>query len=698
MKLLKPDSGDVLLDALTTISLQLSNSSTRPFQQTPFTPPSYAVRVNYYFFAALSCSLIAVLAAVIALQWAGSYDSGLVTTSAEDRAVQRQFRYDGVEKWKMNEIITMLPALVFVALFLFFIGLAEWLWNIHHGIAAVVSTGLSLGACFFFATTTVSVIAPSSPYRTQISKTIASIGSAFGKAGGKGRELGQVHETPSLKSEALLWLSNTLEISPYSNWQFISILEEIIRLPPEQLNRFQWDHKLQNFILDVLCAPYEVDVFARPPPSFWRADDQDLAEFTARCIATFLVTHQGSASVDDQFDKQRLLRVLAILASNTQLSQLNISSYPLLARSLSDANIYEALEVLFTQHNRIPTEFYELALHKLRDLIKNQAALPGVKEEIARCLRRLCVAYTSAGIAVRPPLPSTVLGNLMMLICQCAFPSRHIPTSVGLDQYLEFMEPSIPMPDSSVSMHRAIGDEYAIRLRRVTANISEAENALSDMWKLTSWHPDLPRNSMIPVVVEDVLNVLDCFKLGSSIRGYNPFTSFRLSHLAVYVLFDVTGLSHKHGGNAIHLLANSPKSFTSLICALDGQMERHGEGGEWQPAYKPDGPASDSLRINITQFITRFCMPMYQENRESWKLEDDDIKRLSEVKDLNVALQLSLVKQIDVALSLPGLEDPIWEDHSWHISVFRWCLSTGEEVRKGTHKAIAKSLVSSSPM
>lgn len=154
------------MDALITISQQLSNSSTQPFQPTTFSPPSYAVRVNYYFFASISCSLIAALAAVIALQWVGGYDSGLVTTSAEDRSIQRQFRYTGVQRWKMNEIIAMLPALIFTALFLFFIGLAEWLWYLHHGIAAVVLAGLSLGAGFFFVTTVASIIAPSAPYRT----------------------------------------------------------------------------------------------------------------------------------------------------------------------------------------------------------------------------------------------------------------------------------------------------------------------------------------------------------------------------------------------------------------------------------------------------------------------------------------------------------------------------------------------------
>lgn len=94
----------------------------------PFVAPEWALQVNYCFFVSLSCALITALAAVVALQWVGSYDRGLNPSSVESRALQQQFRMEGAKRWKMEEIVGALPTLIFISLLLFFVGLAEWLW------------------------------------------------------------------------------------------------------------------------------------------------------------------------------------------------------------------------------------------------------------------------------------------------------------------------------------------------------------------------------------------------------------------------------------------------------------------------------------------------------------------------------------------------------------------------------------------
>lgn len=172
MSLLQEDNTDTTRAILLVITQQLANHSIPPFQPEPFTAPDWAVRVNIYFFFSLSLSLVTALAAVLALQWVGSYDRGLSQSSPEDRAVQREFRVQGVEKWRLDQIVGFLPALIFLSLFIFFIGVADWLWHIHHGVAAVIISGAVVGALFFTVTTVISIVDVGAPFRSPLSRSL----------------------------------------------------------------------------------------------------------------------------------------------------------------------------------------------------------------------------------------------------------------------------------------------------------------------------------------------------------------------------------------------------------------------------------------------------------------------------------------------------------------------------------------------
>jgi hypothetical protein len=182
MSLLQEDNTDTTRQILLVITRQLANSSTPAFVPSTFEAPGWAVRINYFFFVSISCSLITALAAVLALQWVGSYDRAHNQSSPEDRAFQRQFRNEGVQKWGMEQIIAFLPAVIFFALFIFFIGLADWLWHIHHGVAAVAIVGVIIGASFFWVTTLISIVDVGAPFRTPTSRSLpAYIGLLYQK-------------------------------------------------------------------------------------------------------------------------------------------------------------------------------------------------------------------------------------------------------------------------------------------------------------------------------------------------------------------------------------------------------------------------------------------------------------------------------------------------------------------------------------
>jgi Family of unknown function (DUF6535) len=299
MKLIQEDVTEATRDVLFTITRQLANNTVAAFEPKSFVAPAWAVRVNYYFFTAISCTLMSALSAVLALQWVGSYDTGLNPSSPEGRALQRHVRYRGVEKWRMVQIIAFLPLLIFAALFLFFVGLAEWMWTIHQGVSAIIIAGVILGATFFVATTATSMTYVGAPFRTPTSRSLPSLAvgiyhstymllsgltfqglvsalrcsgthtmgalSSFAHYWKRQSKLSKllsirrflpsphqpkpfeelekdmVHSVTDIKDTALIWLANSIDVLPHNFAHFQSILRELLALPPEQLiNLSRW--------------------------------------------------------------------------------------------------------------------------------------------------------------------------------------------------------------------------------------------------------------------------------------------------------------------------------------------------------------------------------------------------------------------------------------------------------------------------
>ncbi|PVF91043.1 hypothetical protein CPB86DRAFT_452853 [Serendipita vermifera] len=175
MKLLQEDPAETTRDILFAISNQLANNSIPAFQRIEYETPEYAVVVNGPLFTSLSCSLIAALLAVLALQWVANYDMGLNTSSAHKRALQRHLRWMGIERWKMGEIIASLPLLIFVSLFLFFIGIADWLWHVNRAISGIVIGGIGIGCLVYTITNLISIIILDAPFRTPVSKGLVPL-------------------------------------------------------------------------------------------------------------------------------------------------------------------------------------------------------------------------------------------------------------------------------------------------------------------------------------------------------------------------------------------------------------------------------------------------------------------------------------------------------------------------------------------
>ncbi|KIM89063.1 hypothetical protein PILCRDRAFT_210551 [Piloderma croceum F 1598] len=96
------------------------------------------------WFGGLILSLIAGLFCIHCMVWLDGYDVDLVFAGAANEGLinacrLRQYRYQGMEKYSVAQIIGLLPLLLYGALAFFAIGLVDFLWHLNQGIAIYIS-------------------------------------------------------------------------------------------------------------------------------------------------------------------------------------------------------------------------------------------------------------------------------------------------------------------------------------------------------------------------------------------------------------------------------------------------------------------------------------------------------------------------------------------------------------------------------
>jgi uncharacterized membrane protein YqjE len=70
---------------------------------------------------------------------------------------------------RIDEIIGVLPGLIFLSLFVFSVGLFDWLYHVHRGVAAAI---IIIGAVFCIFAVSQSVQDVASPFKTQFSRSL----------------------------------------------------------------------------------------------------------------------------------------------------------------------------------------------------------------------------------------------------------------------------------------------------------------------------------------------------------------------------------------------------------------------------------------------------------------------------------------------------------------------------------------------
>ncbi|KAN0140422.1 hypothetical protein V8E53_001631, partial [Lactarius tabidus] len=164
------DTSNFYLANMYQATINPNASSSLPASPPPFTPPNYAVWVNALWFLSLVISLTCALLATLLQQWARRY---LKITqprySPHRRARIRAFFAEGVDKFLLPWAVEALPTMLHLSLFLFFAGLAVFLWNVNLTIFKLVLSWVGLCTALYGCITFIPVFRHDSPYHTPLS-------------------------------------------------------------------------------------------------------------------------------------------------------------------------------------------------------------------------------------------------------------------------------------------------------------------------------------------------------------------------------------------------------------------------------------------------------------------------------------------------------------------------------------------------
>ncbi|QRV97738.1 transmembrane protein [Ceratobasidium sp. AG-Ba] len=171
---LKPDPVESSAKTLEAISQKMDaiisgqQSASSPAHNSDFTgfTPSYsAILVNILWLVSLSLSIAVSLIAMLAKEWCHKFMLNR-TGETYHQARKRQQKWNGIEKWKMQEVLQHLPGLMHSALLLFAIGLCIYLWDINVSVAIPVTAITSIAACIYMLTTVLPLFDQFCPYST----------------------------------------------------------------------------------------------------------------------------------------------------------------------------------------------------------------------------------------------------------------------------------------------------------------------------------------------------------------------------------------------------------------------------------------------------------------------------------------------------------------------------------------------------
>ena len=145
-----------------------------PSPSPPFRPSAGSIRLNALWFLSLCLSITCALIATLMQQWSRNY-LRMAQAQCSDPAAQarmRAFAFDGVSKFHMSHALELVPLLLHISVFLFFLGMIEFLFPINDTVMFVVLGFVIAVVCTYLLLTIFPLSCLNFPYSTPLSPLV----------------------------------------------------------------------------------------------------------------------------------------------------------------------------------------------------------------------------------------------------------------------------------------------------------------------------------------------------------------------------------------------------------------------------------------------------------------------------------------------------------------------------------------------
>ncbi|KAG6847023.1 hypothetical protein H0H93_010581, partial [Arthromyces matolae] len=120
--------------------------------------------INGLFFTSLTLSVSTALLSVLVKQWIQAYTQ-IVPGTAKTQTRIRQFRFDGLQKWKLRSIIEGLPLILHSSVAIFLVGLSLYVSQLSPPICAILSSITAMTFIFYLVTSMIPAFSIDCPFR-----------------------------------------------------------------------------------------------------------------------------------------------------------------------------------------------------------------------------------------------------------------------------------------------------------------------------------------------------------------------------------------------------------------------------------------------------------------------------------------------------------------------------------------------------
>ncbi|KAJ3761193.1 hypothetical protein EV360DRAFT_38319 [Lentinula raphanica] len=140
-----------------------------------FVPSAVDIWINGLWLISLVLALVIALAAVLVKQWLHHYVA-IPSGSLKERSHIRQFRFSGLEKWHVMNIIGLLPVIMHVSLALFFLGLIIFLVPLQLVLSIIIGSITFIVYGLYMTSNIIPIINPQCPYQTPLTDFLIAFG------------------------------------------------------------------------------------------------------------------------------------------------------------------------------------------------------------------------------------------------------------------------------------------------------------------------------------------------------------------------------------------------------------------------------------------------------------------------------------------------------------------------------------------